>query len=115
MNVAGGFEAENRRSNEVAPVDCQLRVGATVTPTAPFVADVVGTDGNVPVDGGVTLDAAFTDIDPTLNPALSNDKVICCRPAPSATGTLTVVQFCHPPVAGIATAIHTLLAVLKPT
>src|SRR6184192_1135675 len=96
MNAACGFEAENRRSNEVAPVDCQLRVGATVTPTAPFVADVVGTDGNVPVDGGVTLDAAFTDIDPTLNPALSNDKVICCRPAPSAT------------------AIHTLLAVLNP-
>jgi len=30
------------------------------------------------------------------------------------TGTLTVVQFCHPPVDGIDTVDHTLLLVLKP-
>src|SRR5580765_6449111 len=50
-----------------------------------------------------------------LNPLVSANSVICCTPAPSVTLTDTVVQFCHPPVAGIDTGAQTLLAALKPT
>jgi hypothetical protein len=45
---------------------------------------------------------------------VSNRIVICCVPAPSDTGTLTVVQDCQPPVAGTCTVFQTLLAVLNP-
>ena len=48
-------------------------------------------------------------------PPVSKSSVICCTPAPSVTVSDTVVQFCQPPVAGIDTVFHTLLAVLKPT
>src|SRR5438067_394440 len=113
---AGGFDADNRRSNEVAPAACQLSVGDTVTPTWPF-AEMLGTAGRGPegFGGGAALDPATTLIEVTLKPAVSKSSVICCRPAPSVTGTPTVVQFCHPPVAGIATDVQTLFAALKPT
>ncbi len=49
-----------------------------------------------------------------LTPAVSKRTVINCGPAPSVTGTETVVQFCQPPVAGTATRAHTLLGPLNP-
>ena len=49
-----------------------------------------------------------------LKPLVSASTVICCVPAPSVTGTETVVQLCQSPVAGIETVLQTLLAVLNP-
>ena len=51
----------------------------------------------------------------TFIPPVSNVKVITCVPAPSVTGTVTVVHDCQPPVAGTLTAVHTPLAPLNPT
>ena len=50
-----------------------------------------------------------------FSPGVSKSRVICWTPAASVKGTVTLVQFCQPPVAGIATETHTLLVVLKPT
>ena len=59
--------------------------------------------------------AATTLMEFTLKPDVSNSSVNCCTPAPSVTGTETVVQFCHPPVLGIPTTAQTLLLLLNPT
>src|SRR5204863_535937 len=40
----------------------------------------------------------------TLKPPLSNTSFISCLPAPSVAVNETVVQFCQPPVFGIATS-----------
>ena len=45
---------------------------------------------------------------------MSNISVITCVPDASATGTLTLVQFCQPPVAGTLTLDQTELEPLKP-
>src|SRR5436853_7675140 len=42
-------------------------------------------------------------------PPVSKLTVISCEPAPSVTGTLTVVQFCQSPVAGTDTLAQTAL------
>jgi hypothetical protein len=38
-------------------------------------------------------------IGPRFTPPVSNPTVSCCTPAPSVTGTLTVLHVCQPPVA----------------
>jgi hypothetical protein len=63
--------------------------------------------------GAVVPDALATATWLRLKPGVSKSKVITCWPAVRETGTFTVVQFCHPPVAGIVTTVHTLLP-LKP-
>src|SRR5262249_29850619 len=64
--------------------------------------------------GGGGAEGVETVIESTLKPGASNDSVMIWLPAPSVTGTFTVVQFCQPPVAGMLTAVQTLLGPLKP-
>src|SRR5258706_1499740 len=68
-----------------------------------------------PLDTGGGADADVMRAYWKFIPPVSNSSVICWTPAPSVAVRDTVVQFCHPPVAGIDTVCHTLLAVLKPT
>jgi hypothetical protein len=58
--------------------------------------------------------AETTVTDRRFVPPVSKSSVISCPPAPSVTGTLTVVQACQAPVAGTVTTFHTLLLVLNP-
>src|SRR3954467_11443234 len=69
-----------------------------------------GAGGGVGV--GVLPPATATDA--RLTPPVSNSSVITCCPAPSVPGTLIVAHVCHPPVAGTATVVQTLLAALRP-
>src|SRR5262245_1014226 len=46
---------------------------------------------------------------------VSENSVSCCTPAPSVTGSVTVVHVCHPPVFGTRTSAQTLLRLLNPT
>src|SRR5689334_13866833 len=66
-----------------------------------------------PPDATEPADVTFTQS--RLYPPVSDNSVICCVPAPSVAVNETVVHDCHPPVAGTATVVHTLLFVLKPT
>src|SRR5579862_6590644 len=87
---------------------------ATVTFVAPEPV-LVGGGGGGGGGGDATVEPLETVTESRLNPAVSASSVICCTPAPSVAENDTVVQFCHPPVAGIGTLTQTLLAVLKPT
>src|SRR5580700_8816535 len=69
--------------------------------------------GTVPV--GATGGVVFTVMDSRLNPPVSKYNVMSCGPAPSIAVSLMVVQFCHPPVSGTETVLHTALGPLKPT
>src|SRR5262252_1063925 len=81
-----------------------------------------GTAAGVPVNGAnapVPADDAEPSPEPTttvlmLKPAVSKRSVICCMPAPSVTGTTTLVHDCQSPVMGTATVCHTLLGPLNP-
>src|SRR5437868_4577876 len=63
--------------------------------------------------GGVT-EPATRVMESILKPPLSIPSVMIWLPAPSVTLTLTVVHVCQPPVAGMLTGVHTLLAALNP-
>ena len=69
-------------------------------------------------DGGGTLPPppgpVATATDARFVLPVSNRIVICCVPAPSETGTFTVVHDCQSPVGGTETLAHTLLVLLNP-
>src|SRR5262249_44884050 len=73
-----------------------------------------GRGGSVYARTRRAYDVQFTVIARRFMPPVSKRIVICWTPPPSVTGTDTVVQFCQPPVAGIETVFHTLLALLNP-
>src|SRR5262249_52739362 len=73
---------------------CRSPPALTVTtpPVDDGGVDEGGEDGGgVTPDAGAEADVAVTLMLSTLRPAESNISVICCWPAPSVTGTLTVV------------------------
>src|SRR5258707_1186250 len=69
----------------------------------------------VVVDGGGAGVFAAAFIYRKFIQPVSNVRVITWRPAPSVTGTVTVDQFCQPPVDGTATVADTALEPAKPT
>src|SRR5215470_11724022 len=80
--------------------------------TRPGIATGVPLNGASPPDD--VGPAVFTTTALMLTAPVSKSSVICCTPAPSVTGTATLVHACQPPVVGIATVFQTELGPLKP-